>query len=241
MSRIKTSCAKCLFAVRDNNGIQTGCQLGRVEIYRERGVAELDGSSYLIQGLCQACRANDQFSMTASALRKSLEISASVIINGMEKDYWYAVKQVLRQKLMPSKVIIIVGPGKVDVEKYTEYLKYFSDKESNLLIKKYHLKSAPFWECVNDTVDRFDIQYYTILDGDSDLDPDYLRKIDVKVNDNLEPLVAVFSDGEYRNTFSSVLHHMLGGNAKDKSLKQKVIELPEQLKAKGNIWNESTL
>lgn len=242
MATINTSCKKCLFAKRDENGVQNGCELGRLEIYKKRNLAVLEGDSYKIDTLCIACRASDQFSMSAKSIRESLKISTIFIINGFEKNYWPLLKKVLNQKLMPFKVIVCIKEIEAGIsEKYTEYLKYFNNKNSNLLIKKYHDKDVDFYSTVNDCVSRYGIDFYTILDPDSNLKDDYLEKIDHIYTDKLEPVVAILSDEEYKNTFSTTLHYMLGGNSYDKTLKEKLLSLDKKLVAEGNIWTESML
>lgn len=238
----KTSCAKCLFAKFNENGVQNGCELGRLEKYQEKGLANLDGNSYLIDSFCKTCVRKDQdgLELTPKAMREAIKINAIFIINGLEKDYWPLLKSILKQTLMPSKVVVIVKEFK-EVDRYKEYLKHYTDKESNLLIKKYYTESPDFYECVNDSVSRFSTDFYTILDGDSTIPEDYLEKIDIRINDDMEPLVAVFSDGEYRNTFAIKLHSVFGGQTKGKTLKQKIVELNEIHKEAGNVWDESTL
>lgn len=238
---INTSCALCLFAKFNEDGNQIGCEQNRLEKYQKRGIATLQDKAYLLKTFCNTCVRVGQegLDITAQGMRDIVKINAVFIINGLQKDYWPLLKQILKQKLMPAKVVVIVKEFK-EIEKYKEYLKYFSDKNSNLLIKKYYDPDPEFYQCVNESVSRYKTQYYTILDGDSTIDPEYLEKIDKKVNDDMEPLVAVFSDGEYRNTFSITLHNVFGGN-KDKPLKQKIEELDAKYKEQGNIWQESTL
>ena len=56
MDKVKTSCEKCIFAVR-TGGVQTGCEFDRLEKFKERNIAELiDESYYEIGAFCNTCR-----------------------------------------------------------------------------------------------------------------------------------------------------------------------------------------
>ena len=61
--QIKTSCARCVFALRDDDGSQYGCQLGRLSEFITRGQADLDNDaenySYIIDRICNTCRNGD--------------------------------------------------------------------------------------------------------------------------------------------------------------------------------------
>jgi hypothetical protein len=238
MTFIKTSCKKCIFKTEDETGLQIGCKLGRLQKYVDKNQAELETStnSYLINTLCRGCKANDQFSIdktTPEIVRQEMEISSTFIIDG-STDYWRFLKDILKQELMPKFVYVVINKAFTESEKYMEYLNYFKDAGSNLSIKRYY-EEKTFLECVDDILEKVNTQYYTILSPEEDLDPKYLKNIDIKINDNMEPLIAILSDGDYKNTFSVYLHKLAYGNYQ-KKLKDKVIEQAEQEGKKDNIW-----
>jgi hypothetical protein len=105
---IDTICNKCIFAVTEN-GEQTGCKLGRLEKFKELGVAEKEDSGfYRIKRLCIACRDSTKYENPEEEILKEIAPRTTAILDCRESDFdinyfEFLVKQGIYQILVVFK------------------------------------------------------------------------------------------------------------------------------------------
>jgi hypothetical protein len=111
---IKTICDHCYFA-ESKNGEQTGCSLGRLEIYKDIGVAEKkENGFYEISKLCVCCRTADavkDYDDPAEEVLKQAEPKITVIVNCLDGFDDEVVQSIVNEK--PYEVICYFYKDKI--------------------------------------------------------------------------------------------------------------------------------
>lgn len=114
----ETLCEYCVFAKRTLDGLQTGCELNRLEKFE----TELKEKSYVVKNFCNACRniywvhsvENSTMGNLKSKVFDEIKMKYDIIIDcGSEytiEQVKYSIANILKMEYRPQKTRIIVQP-----------------------------------------------------------------------------------------------------------------------------------
>ena len=131
MSNLITICKNCIFAEKDIEGKQTGCELGRLDKYRERNIGvtlfdkdaeiEIGGfdknneSFYVVDGFCSTCRleswphAKDPYKemVALDEIKPQYHLIIGCGINPNVEVLERTIKNLRNQKYLPESLVVI--------------------------------------------------------------------------------------------------------------------------------------
>jgi hypothetical protein len=237
---IKTKCDDCIFA-NINYAQQTGCELGFVEKFIERGEATLNEITrfYEINRLCRACRNSDWAKEKEDgyvAIEEELRIKYSLIIveNCIDdiEDIYFALndtlQSIIKQKNMPEKIVICISNPEVNRVEFSNKIKLvFSAFENNGFNVKYCISFiidtlSTTEEIVDIGFTKTDTMFYTVVQNGFELPENFSDLLDKLINKDLEKVVMVKGfDGFNGETYLSAAHTAFRGN-RELSLKEKI-------------------
>lgn len=185
----KTKCDNCYFSVLENEQ-QVGCSLGRLEKYKEKGLAEKTDNYYLIGTFCNSVRTptwaeKQENPFDAIKVERRSTITAIVEYN---KDYEKTIDSLLEQTILPSSIRLLVNGDKLTegdiayiLDKYGKYKQFllvreFQHTDVKELIQK--------WVYVKD-VNLLKTTYFTYVQSPIE-DKTVIEQLDNLVNNELK-------------------------------------------------------
>lgn len=205
MSKINTSCEKCIFRKNNEHGVQNGCELNRLEKFIQNSEAIKTKDYYIIHRFCNTCRDRGY---TKEEILKEVQVSCSVIVNGLNKDYWPILKSLSYQIVKPKKVFVIIDEN-FNRGKYNDFQTLYHDKNIQLTFKRY-FDDKGFEEMVDDIVERCKTQFYIPIQDQ--LPENFIFNFNKLINEDLRKINAILTKNYYNSIVSCVLHKIAYGN-----------------------------
>ncbi len=233
---LTTSCQDCLFAdgtcSRDNIFTQTGCDLGRVDKYRQLGclveAENENGEFYIIQGrACNAFRhknsewakahCKEAVSKVVEEIRPKVGYVILVAKDSSAEDLTRTALAALAQCPPPSSIVAVHGEGVESHAKLNAAL--FSALGNKVTWRMVCLmEAAPSRGRLIDraVAEMPDATWYGVFVAGADVPAGLASRLDESLNEKLEQFVAVKPDAEGNGMLVQMLFHrhpMVAGNA----------------------------
>mgnify|MGYP003134903955 FL=1 len=227
MGDLTTNCTKCIFTVKDGK-TQTGCELERIEKYRENGVVVIeaedleDNEFYVIQSWCSAYREEDWIEDRLDPKSDVLEEMKSpmgfiVIVDDENSADKLAItlNSILENVEEPSFIVIANNSSNDYVEIINSAIEYFSDKD-DVIYKVTDIKeeNCDDHRVVDISFNNFRNGFYTILKSGSKIP----LKIEEVLNHTIisqikKPAFIEGWDGINGETVQCAVHKFMNGNS----------------------------
>lgn len=233
---VSTSCQKCVFAEFDDNK-QVGCELGRLDIYREHGIEvsthtndEDSKEAFLIVGrICTACRdlewgEKNPKKEWRQIVEKQMDMRYLVIIvadsdtEALER----SIKSVANQEL-PSTEVVVVRPitCKLDSPAIIPVLKKYALNSWKI---SHELANEDFGRCIDRVVDNSNgTSFYTTIPEGTELETDLFSTINHRINQELLQF-SMLEAQDGTPIFNTAAHMHLDGNY-ERPLQEKIKEV----------------
>jgi len=230
--KIRTTCKSCVFAQFNNEVTeQIGCELGRLSIFQDRGLAELKVDEetqfkhYEINKFCNACRNlewSNKFEDPIKSIEKEIQIKVDVVIidqedklNNVVVDDWLekikeSIDSATNQTIKPSKIV-------VGFYQKTHSFKYVIEKLDSTgirneivnVLKNCHRKG----DFLDEVIKKCPNQYYILCELGKTLPSNYIEKLNTLINAKLESVSMIEPlDGLTGTTVQTLLHNKIMGN-----------------------------
>ena len=229
-SHVKSSCQNCVFAFTKGHGpvdgeTQTGCRLGRIEKFRERGTSvELKydkwGSGFfIINRFCSANR-NREWAAGLSEeqqerkVREEVALAAHVYVpvwSPTMDEIKTTLDSLTHQKPKPAAVEILVKgdkrPGKLILWLQHAY------PDLNWKVTVLTDEEATPDAAIDSAVPRCESMFYAVFNSGVAAPADFLQELDRLVNDELYAFALIPGDTEGNGrVVLKDMHLQLGGN-----------------------------
>lgn len=111
LSKIKTSCQKCVFATHIDT-TQIDCSMGRLNLFDYTEAYNDDGNFYVLDGMCNFLRHEDWNGgkVSLEKLHQETALSFTVVINAFHLDSWALKNIKVNYKYMDKVKFKIIGP-----------------------------------------------------------------------------------------------------------------------------------
>lgn len=238
MIPVKTSCKECVFA-QSLNGIQTGCELGRLSIFESRGEIISDNEPFAtINRFCNTCRNQEwanQYQNIYEQIEKESKIQYGVILVEQSNDEEEIVIKNLDNSLnslllqhnnmIPTYIILGLQNSKVDKNKIRNRIKTIL-QHRNIVYYISHIleKNADYRRIVDLCFTKLDTQYYTHIANGCTFDNNYGNTLNTLLNKNMQPFIMINGFHHNSPTYINMIHMLLCGNKGD-VLERKIEEL----------------
>ena len=135
---LRTSCKNCIFRINDENNIQVGCKLNRLEKFQNQNKVEKQEDYYMINRFCNTCRHEDHFkSSTETEIRKEVRVRNLVVVNCINEGYVRnTLDSLKRQTLLPTVIVCVFSKDQNPVSIYKQYHEIFLNLNVNFNVKK---------------------------------------------------------------------------------------------------------
>jgi len=146
MHKVNTKCKDCIFAQYDENNIQSGCKLNRLELFYNKGITMLETEEdgkvfYTLDGkFCYYCRNREWVDLYKKHLKVDeidelyiikqelkLQYNAIILSNDSLEDVKKTYGNLLGQSIKPLHITILKYSD--DKVQDRQYVKYFRTKE----------------------------------------------------------------------------------------------------------------
>lgn len=227
-SLYSTPCKHCCFA-QYKGTTQVGCAFDRIDKFRRNGVEVLevydDDREYFVIGtVCTANRHRESpFAMRhpgrerKAAARKELELEVEVVLV-MNDDHTVeqvktTVDSLLAQTLLPAKVTVAVNRDGIQPKEIRAVLP--GDWIAQFIMARNPDKSRiPAGRCIDYALVGSKAHFYAVFSPGFVVPADFIRSIDVAVNDELERFVLLEPNQQGEGMVVQMrAHHYYGGNS----------------------------
>ena len=241
----KTACSSCIFATynKQQDLMQIGCELGRLEKFQQQGRAFLDEpkTAYLIDGICTTCRGpkwldrqagKDTITAVLQEVRLAVDVvlySVDDICDNLNWKIGQAVQANVKQhKIPPKKLVIVV---KSDRAKFSELYDTIQDLcesyEIPFQLVRVMEDDADVGRCIEMGIDKCSSQFTAVFDVDSKIPNNFIHRFDDIINHQLRRVLMIEPITSYNGLiFATNLFAMLGKNY-NTPIFQKVKEVVE--------------
>ncbi len=194
---IRTICRDCIFAEFTEDSVtQTGCRLGRLDKYRDKGKTNLiedeNGLEYYeISTFCNTCRDkmwDDKFSEPVERVMNEVQLKVDAIIiddsnhENWQQDIEISIKSLINQSLQPCRIVIVCYRKTKPITALRELMDKSGIKYDIVNVLDY--SSTPY-ALLNHGVKKCRNQFYTVVESGDELQSDYFSKINSLINDEL--------------------------------------------------------
>ncbi len=237
-TEFKTTCNTCVFATwNDEYTQQIGCELGRLDKFKEKGQAELiedkaGFSYYHIKRFCSTCR-DENWSKgldnpVASVLSETKVRADIIIYDNEDSPVWKenvhkSLDGVYAQTIKPRKIIIgfYKKLGKLDTIKIRLNNEGIRNEIVNV-IKECPIVNPYFDELIR----KCHSTYYILCKSGEVLEPTAIERLNHLINHDLDFVSMIEPYGESLTglTVQTLLHNTVGGN-NNITIQEKIKEL----------------
>lgn len=224
----ETPCRDCVFAQYDGT-TQVGCAFDRLEKFRKQGidiveVYDNEKEFFVIQTACRAHRhKKGSWAMQhpgrerKEVCRKELELAIEVVMV-MGKDHTVeqvktTVDSLLAQTLLPMKVTVCVNRDGIEPKAIRAVMP--GDWIAKFIMERgFDGSRVSSGRCIDHAVVGSKSHYYAVFTPGFAVPPDFIRSIDVAVNDELERFVLLEPNRRGEGQVVQMrAHQYYGGNA----------------------------
>ena len=220
---IKSTCETCIFATYDNS-VQTGCRLGRLDKFAERGVAihsrltEDNRNVFVIERFCSAARNAEWVEGQTdpeATVRKELEVACHVYVLALGatfEDIAKTLHSLTHQQPKPTVVEVLVQgterPGKLILQMQHEF-----PEGLNWKVRVLNSDETNAEDALDRAVPLSNATFYAVFTAGTQVPSTFLKDLDRLVNDELYSFGAITPDnaGEGLVVLRD-MHMRLGGN-----------------------------
>lgn len=228
-----TSCSKCIFAEWDENK-QINCKANRLSKFIERGetvaiIAQENESHFFIKDrICTMCFQQswlDKINNINNPLlyvrqRILLKCDALILVsNESIEEIEITIKSLLKQKLLPQIINIVLNSNTMPVWKIAKLLRsledkhYFQWKISNIEERMENLDTVSLEWCVDHVISLCESPFYSVFIPGFKVPNNFYEKIDNAINDELYRFVALIPVDDWNGLFvQTEIHKKIGGN-----------------------------
>lgn len=223
IEKVHTVCKLCCFAVYEGN-TQTGCKLGRTEIFRKQGhlveAYDNDKEFDIINGRkCIAFRseewAKDKKNIE-ELVKKEIELKLSVVIiledetiDSVEK----TISALRNQQVKPLEVVFIDKQKKLPMSDLNSHLYDIIGNDFTWRISVSLNKGIFKTEAIDLAIPNLKGSYYSIFDGGQIPPPNFISDINKSINEKLEKFCVIEPSEKYGGlTVQLGFHKMINGN-----------------------------
>jgi len=230
---LTTSCKDCVFAIKDGK-LQTGCELGRIEAYSNRGVNIIEAEDleenefYVLETWCNTYR-EDVWKIAHEGedlkqviyLELDPQVQFMVIIDDNLKELETTINSIFEQEDFKARQVLIINNGK---DKYFDVI----EKAKELLEDKIDFKvqqikeEIPILGVIDEGFRNARNGYYSVIECGKEAPKDLIKRLHIAVNHKLKKAGYIIGhDGISGMTVQCVLHQFLLGNIGE-SLEDKI-------------------
>jgi hypothetical protein len=216
--KFQTSCKNCVFSII-SCGVQIGCEFGRIEKYRKLNkLAEHDENPkhYTINTICNTCRDHDWAKKYKNPMEQVIEetkVRVHAFIVDKSEDSPDNIKErvnksfesLLASSILPKVIHVVLQNPNLTNEVMDIYNDLKGRTGIKVLISATYDKSREL-DMIDTIISLVEQPYYLLLISGNELEPDYLEKVNISINTDLNPVV--MSDRLYLTG----LHRSLNGN-----------------------------
>lgn len=213
---IKTTCKKCVYKIVENE-IQTGCELGRLEIFQKRGEANISPEGFFdINSLCNTCREE-----RVDNIKEDISIPFYIFVNCTDTDKVPVdlINQINDCKYKKKAVHFLFSKGKfTDLYNKIEETAEFPFKLTKLISEEY-LNTT-----IGHEVNKLPSNSFScFIDGFCEYGSQP-EEINSRVNDRLVNCV-LFIDEQMVCISSKILQRLYSGHTQEMSLDYYISEI----------------
>jgi hypothetical protein len=210
--KYSVACKPCVFAEYENR-VQTGCQLGRLQIFKDRKETsfEPESNSYIINRICSASRgnawANSNLGRNLIALvEKEVRVRVDVVITCDHDDDKYIVSQLLslvsacvnQEQIKPISIsCVIKNDSIIFKDLYYDLEKLIGLTDIKLHIIKVVEQDADHLRMADMGIDKCSGQYMALFDLSDHIPLNLLKVFNEKINQELLKISMVESPGQF--------------------------------------------
>tara|TARA_R110002110_G_scaffold37253_6_gene123267 strand:- start:6082 stop:6978 length:897 start_codon:yes stop_codon:yes gene_type:complete len=222
-----TSCKNCVFSIENEEGNQTGCKLGRIEKYRERGVTIVEARNeesefYGIETWCNAYRGEpwgiankDEDLISLVKLETTPNVSFIVLVKDSVDGFEKTIDSILNQnEAKTARIVVAHGGREADVD-YLELIHKCNDLLGGKIDYKVQnlMPDMSQEEIIDEAFDNLVNGYYSIVECGKEVPEDLIQVLHRNLHDELKNVGLVKAhDGINGLTVQCVLHKFLVGN-----------------------------
>lgn len=225
----KTSCQNCIFAIYNNNGIndiidknkktQTGCLANRLQYFDTLECYNEDGEFYVTLNYpCNLYRteywAKKQTSELLESARNEIKFKYCIITS--IKDISKKLENINKQEIQPYKIYCYTYDDKENRprQKNIEYIQFIESNNNPIqkIIKRIKKKTNIFY-----------------LEEADTLNIDFIRNLDIEINDKLNKKTIFFSKKDASFIMPSVYHSIYPTYTYNKILEEISKNIPEAI------------
>lgn len=194
LPRLKTSCETCVFAQFENDQ-QTGCDIGRLDIFKKQNRAEYGENSYIIDGVCNTCRGTQWankylgYNLLAQA-EKEVQISIDfiILISDISEKIYKELPEIVNQccnqkKILPKNIICVVKNFDLDYQKLYDELNYLipTEKIQSHLVRVLE-ENADISRMLDMGVKKCKSSYFAVFDLNDNIPINLINVLNTKLN-----------------------------------------------------------
>ena len=220
---LHTSCEHCCFKTLDNQEKQVGCQLGRLDKFKEQGtLVETVGDNFLIKNrFCETLRTKiwlRKFDNTVDAINAvykeiTIEVDLIIMILGWHTfdDFQKTLDSVLGQELKPKCLRVVINNEDVFQARVFELLAEVLPEDMEFYVHK--MTEISSVNLAFDTAaDACKSAFYCVFQSGFIIPKNYLSSIDNSLNRDANRFCALEPYNGNGLFIQHQLHKTLGGN-----------------------------
>ena len=222
-----TSCKTCVFSIRNEEGNQTGCKLGRIEKYRKKGVGVIEahdeeGKFYGLETWCNAYRGGpweianrgeDLISLVK--LETTPNVSFIILVKDNIDDLEKTIDSILNQnEAETARIVVAHGGGEDDVD-YLELIHKCNDLLGGKVDYKVQnlMPNMSQEEIIDEVFPNLLNGHYSVVECGKEVPRDLIQVLHRNLHDELKNIGLVKAhDGINGLTVQCALHKFLVGN-----------------------------
>jgi hypothetical protein len=230
---IQTSCKDCLFALTAY-GEQSDCSQKRLSKFKKKSLAikQPDGF-YMIKAICNTFCKDP---ILLPQINRIIRIKCDLLLYSFEKEYndtkaiIKTVKSALQYEEKPNRIVIVVKNKTI---KFTELISELKSVCGEVPFKLVRIiDNIPLEEALNRAYPSLESTYYTVLEAGQTPEEEYIKRLNVALNDELLRFVMITGS---HNVYHTKLHKAFYGHGSEMSLEQKISEANEYQLQQGLI------
>jgi hypothetical protein len=228
LTGFKTACRSCIFIEQTSGLTQTGCQVGRLEIFQKHNRAHMDtDSTYVIDGICNTCRGEEWYRKNlgvnhVSTVLKEIEVRVDVVlysINDVCDNLSWKIGQavgacVKQEKIHPIKIVIVVKNERAQFKDIYDTIQMLCEPYNiPFQLVRVMEEDADVGRCIEMGMDKCTNQYTATFDVEDKIPLNFINRLNKLVNENLRRILLVEPITGYSGMiFVTGLSPMLGKN-----------------------------
>ena len=234
----KTNCSTCVFAEWEE-GVQLGCELGRLEHYIAQGKAvPQEEGYYILETVCCACRGEEWLKAqpidrsAVSIVEEEIQIPVAFVVVSLDDDpstlenmIRRRVAECANQKVIsPREIIVVVKNEDANSQVLYDVIREEAGEIPNLLVRVVNPK-YDFGRCLDMGVSHVKAPYYCVVQLEHNIPTNMLSIINDIIHVDMRPVSMIQSRfGGYSGlVVQTLLHKIFGGN-KGQPLHEKLEE-----------------